>query len=91
MVAFFLIYFNQGDKFIVSEICKSVQNYVTPDCENHGQMFWIGKDLENHVSVQDVKLSHFIIYSFSVILVYFFILLNFVILNLKLKICILIN
>ncbi len=77
LVAFFLIYFNQGDKFIVSEICKSVQNYVTPDCENHGQMFWIGKDLENHVSVQDVKLSHFIIYSFSVILVYFFIFIKF--------------
>ena len=77
LVAFFLIYLNQGDKFIVSEICKSVQNFVSPNCENHGQMFWIGKDLETHVSVQDVRPIHFIIYLLSIILVYFFIFIKF--------------
>ncbi len=77
LVAFFLIYLNQGDKFIVSEICKSVQNFVSPNCENHGQMFWIGKDLETHVSVQDVRPSHFIIYLLSIIFVYFFIFIKF--------------
>jgi len=77
LAVFFLIYLNQGDKFIVSEICKSVQNFVSPNCENHGQMFWIGKNLETHVSVQDVKPSHFFIYLLSTIFVYFFLFIKF--------------
>ena len=76
-IIFFLIYFNQGDELIVSEICKSVKNFVTSDCETRGQMFWLGNDAKSHISVQEVKFHHFLIYLFSIILVYFFIFIKF--------------
>ena len=83
-IIFFLIYFNQGNEFIVSEICKSVKNFVTSNCEIHGQMFWLGNDAKSHISVQEIKFNHFLIYLFSIILVYFFIFIKFY--NSKLKI-----
>ena len=58
-IIFFLIYFNQGNEFIVSEICKSVKNFVTSNCEIHGQMFWLGNDAKSHISVQEIKFNHF--------------------------------
>jgi len=76
-VIFFLIYFNQGDELIVSKICNSVQDFVTSDCETHGQMFWLGNNAKSHISVQEVSYHHFLIYLFSMILVYFFILIKF--------------
>ena len=76
-IIFFLIYFNQGDELIVSEICKSVKNFVTSNCETHGQMFWLGNNAKSHISVQEIKLNHFLIYLFSIILVYFFIFIKF--------------
>ena len=76
-IIFFLIYFNQGDELIVSEICKSVKNFVTSDCETRGQMFWLGNDAKSHISVQEVSFNHFLIYLFSIILVYFFIFIKF--------------
>ncbi len=76
-VIFFLIYFNQGDEFIVSEICKSAKNFVTSSCETHGQMFWLGNDAKSHISVQKIKFDHFLIYLFSLILVYLFIFIKF--------------
>ena len=76
-VIFFLIYFNQGDELIVSEICKSVKSFVTPDCETRGQMFWLGNDAKSHISAQMVSFDHFLIYLFSIILVYFFIFIKF--------------
>ena len=83
-IIFFLIYFNQGNEFIVSEICKSVKNFVTSNCEIHGQMFWLGNDAKSHISVQEIKFNHFLIYLFSIIAVYFFIFIKFY--NSKLKI-----
>ena len=83
-IIFFLIYFNQGNELIVSEICKSVKNFVTSNCEIHGQMFWLGNDAKSHISVQEIKFDHFLIYLFSIILVYFFIFIKFY--NSKLKI-----
>ena len=71
-IIFFLIYFNQGDELIVSKICNSVQDFVTSDCETRGQMFWLGNDAKSHISVQEVRHRHFLIYLFSIILVYFF-------------------
>tara|TARA_B100000575_G_scaffold145972_1_gene116494 strand:+ start:681 stop:1838 length:1158 start_codon:yes stop_codon:yes gene_type:complete len=85
LVVFFLIYLNQGDKLIVSEICESVKKFVPPNCENHGQMFWLGKSAETHISVQDVKPNHFIIYLSSLILVYFFIFIKFYNSSFKIK------
>jgi len=76
-VIFFLIYFNQGDELIVSKICNSVQDFVTSDCETRGQMFWLGNNAKSHISVQEVSYHHFLIYLFSMILVYFFILIKF--------------
>ena len=77
LVIFFLIYFNQGDELIVSKICNSVQNFVTSDCVTRGQMFWLGNDAKSHISVQEVSYRHFIIYLFSIFLVYFFIFIKF--------------
>ena len=76
-VIFFLIYFNQGDELIVSEICKSVKSFVTSDCENRGQMFWLGNNAKSHISVQVVSFDHFLVYLISTILVYFFIFIKF--------------
>ena len=76
-IIFFLIYFNQGDEFIVSKICDSVQDFVTSDCETRGQMFWLGNDAKSHISVQEVSYRNFLIYLFSIILVYFFIFIKF--------------
>ena len=76
-IIFFLIYFNQGDELIVSEICKSVKNFVTSNCETHGQMFWLGNNAKSHISTQEIKFNHFLIYLFSIILVYFFIFIKF--------------
>ena len=76
-IIFFLIFFNQGDLNIVSNICESVKNFVSPNCETAGQLYWLGNDAKSHISVQTVKLDHFIIYSFSLIMVYFFIGLKF--------------
>ena len=76
-IIFFLIYFNQGDELIVSEICKSVKSFVTSDCETRGQMFWLGNDAKSHISVQVISFDHFLIYLFSIILVYFFIFIKF--------------
>ena len=47
-------------------------------------MFWLGNDAKSHISVQEVKFNHFLIYLFSIILVYFFIFIKFY--NSKLKI-----
>ena len=85
LIVFFLIYFNQGDKLIVLEICESVKKFVSPNCENHGQMFWLGKDAKTHISVQEVKPDHLIIYLFSLILVYFFIFIKFFNSSFKIK------
>ena len=76
-IIFFLIYFNQGDELIVSEICNSVKNFVNSDCEIRGQMFWLGNNAESHISVQYVNFNHFLIYLLSIILVYFFIFIKF--------------
>ncbi len=76
-VIFFLIYFNQGDELIVSEICNSVKNFVNSDCEIRGQMFWLGNNAESHISVQYVSFNHFLIYLLSIILVFFFIFIKF--------------
>ncbi|WP_143323173.1 hypothetical protein [Candidatus Pelagibacter communis] len=76
-VIFFLIYFNQGDELIVSEICNSVKNFVNSDCEIRGQMFWLGNNAESHISVQYVNFNHFLIYLLSIILVFFFIFIKF--------------
>ena len=76
-IIFFLIYFNQGNELIVSKICDSVQDFVTSDCETRGQMFWLGNDVKSHISVQEVSYRHFLIYLFSLILVYFFIFIKF--------------
>ncbi len=76
-VIFFLIYFNQGDELIVSKICNSVQDFVTSDCETHGQMFWLGNNAKSHISVQVVSFDHFLVYLISTILVYFFIFIKF--------------
>ncbi len=76
-IIFFLIYFNQGNEFIVSKICNSVQDFVTSDCETRGQMFWLGNDAKSHISVQEVSYRNFLIYLFSIILVYFFIFIKF--------------
>ena len=77
IVVFFLIFYNQGDSNIVSNICESVKNFVSPNCETAGQLYWLGNDAKSHISVQAVKLDHFIIYTFSLIVVYFFIGLKF--------------
>ena len=62
---------------IVSKICNSVQDFVNSDCEIRGQMFWLGNNAKSHISVQKVSYNHFLIYLFSMILVYFFILIKF--------------
>ena len=62
---------------IVSEICKSVKNFVTSNCETHGQMFWLGNNAKSHISTQEIKFNHFLIYLFSIILVYLFIFIKF--------------
>ena len=77
VILFLLIYLNQGNELLVLKICDSVKNFVPSDCENRGQIFWLGNNLKSHISVQTVKISHFLIYSLSLILVYFFILLKF--------------
>ena len=77
IVVFFLIFYNQGNANIVSNICESVKNFVSPNCETAGQLYWLGNDAKSHISVQAVKLDHFIIYTFSLIVVYFFIGLKF--------------
>ena len=40
-------------------------------------MFWLGNNAKSHISVQEVSYHHFLIYLFSLILVYFFILIKF--------------
>ena len=40
-------------------------------------MFWLGNDAKSHISVQEIKFNHFLIYLFSIILVYFFIFIKF--------------
>ena len=77
IIIFFLIFFNQGDSNIVSNICESVKNFVSPNCETAGQLYWLRNDVKSHISVQTVKLDHFIIYTISLIAVYFFIGLKF--------------
>ena len=77
IAVFFLIFYNQGDSNIVSNICESVQNFVSQNCETAGQLYWLGNDAKYHILVQTVKLDHFIIYTFSLIAVYFFIGLKF--------------
>ena len=74
---FLLIYFNQGNEKIVSEICRSIKDFVYSDCKFRGQMFWLGNDAKSHISAQNVNFSHFLIYGISLIFVYFFILLKF--------------
>ncbi len=81
---FFLIYLNQGNELIVSQICESVRNFISNDCEISGQMYWLGNDAKSHILAQDIKPIHFVFYLSSLILVYFFILLKFY--NTKLKV-----
>ncbi len=77
LIAFLLIYFNQGNQIIVLEICESVKRFMSLNCQNEGQLFWLGNDVKSHISFQNVKFNHFIIYSISIFLVYFFIFLKF--------------
>jgi len=81
---FLIIFFNQGNELIVSQICESVKNFVYKDCEIRGQIFWLGNNAKSHILAQSIKSDHFVIYISSLIMVYFFILLKFY--NTKLKI-----
>ena len=81
---FILIFFNQGNEFIVSRICESVRNFTSNDCEMSGQMYWLGNDAKSHILAQTIKPIHFVYYLSSLILVYFFILIKFY--NTKLKV-----
>ena len=77
LTIFLLIYFNQGNELVVSEICQSVKNFVSTNCEESGQMFWLGQDAKSHISVQTIKPDHLFIYISSLILTYFFIFIKF--------------
>ncbi len=84
-IVFILIYLNQGNELIVSEICKSVKDFIRSDCETSGQMFWLGNNAKSHISVQEIKIDHLLIYFLSLILVYFFIFIKFYNSRLKIK------
>ena len=69
---FCLIFFNQGTEAQVKGICLSALNFVPQNCTESGQLLWIGKDLDKHLSAQVYNLKTVTIYFVSLVLVYLF-------------------
>ena len=51
MVIISLIYFNQGSKIQVVDICKSLKGYVKNDCVNRGQFLWLYTPISEHMNI----------------------------------------
>ena len=84
-IVFLLIFLNQGNEIIVKEICNSVKGYVSTKCLYEGQMWWLALDASSHIALQKVKINHLIVYSISLIAVFFFIGIKFYNSNFKIK------
>ncbi|MFL2878160.1 MAG: hypothetical protein ACJZ4R_00885 [Candidatus Pelagibacter sp.] len=77
LAIFLLIFFNQGNETIVYEICNSVKGYVSSECSNEGQMYWLGNNVKSHLMAQSIKINHFKIYLISLVAVFLFISIKF--------------
>jgi len=75
LIIFLLIFFNQGNETIVNDICNSVKEYVSSECINEGQMYWLGNDAKSYLMAQSqsIKINHFKIYLGSLVAVFLFI------------------
>ena len=73
LTIFLLIFFNQGNQTIVYEICNSVKGYVSSECLNEGQMYWLGNNVKSHLMAQSIKINHFKIYLIALVAVFLFI------------------
>ncbi len=71
-----LIYFNQGTKMQVIDICNSVKDYVKNDCVNRGQFLWLYTPISEHMNISlkfKTNLKDYLtIYLCSLILVFLF-------------------
>jgi len=74
LIVFLLIYFNQGSKTQVIEICSSIKNFVKDNCENRGQFLWLYSSMTEYVDVKSrLNLStNFLIYLSSLFFVFIF-------------------
>ena len=72
LIIFSLIYFNQGSKSQVIEICSSIKNFVKDDCVNRGQFIWLYTPVTEYIDVKSkLNLStNFIIYLTSLFFVF---------------------
>ena len=74
MIIFSLIYFNQGSKVQVIEICSSIKNFVKDNCINRGQFLWLYSSIAEYADVKSrLNLStNLVIYLISLFFVFIF-------------------
>ena len=75
LVTLSLIYFNQGSKTQVFEICNSIKNFILEDCPSRAQFGWLATPVQEHLNVKiDSGLVNYIFfYLISLIFVFIFI------------------
>ncbi len=74
LIIFSLIYFNQGSKDQVIEICNSIKNFVKDNCISRGQFLWLYSPMSDYINVKSrINLSiNFVIYFSSLFFVFIF-------------------
>ena len=74
LIIFSLIYFNQGSKVQVIEICSSIKNFVKDNCINRGQFLWLYSSIAEYADVKSrLNLStNLVIYLISLFFVFIF-------------------
>ena len=74
LMIFLLIYFNQGSKDQVIEICSSIKNFVKDNCISRGQFLWLYSPMSDYINVKSrINLStNFVIYFSSLFFVFIF-------------------